>query len=358
MTSTVQFANATVAGGLVHVSGVIPSPDATGVEAQVADVLRQLDARLQAQGSSLARALSLHVQLRYASDFAAMNRAYAPFFAADPAVRTTVVAPPEDPRALVEISAVAAAAGTTREVIRPAGWAPSPNPYSYGIRAGDVVFLAGMVSRDGRTGEVVAGDLAAQASVIFDNASDVLQAAGLTLSDVVSARVFLTDPANFAAMNDAYRRRMPAPRPARATVIAALMNPQYLVEMTFVAMAGKRVVQPDGVVVAPDALLSPAVVAGSRVFLSGMLGVDPEADVEAQTRSTVERLGGVLRAAGADWPQVADVTLYVTDAAHGPPARRIMAEAIGRPLPAGATLVSGLVLREADVEIMLTAVTS
>ena len=356
MSTSEQFATIVDEGALLHVSGIVPSLEsrAHGVDVQVADVLRQLDSRLRQRQSSLARAVSLQVQLRRAGDFAAMNAAYASCFVSDPPVRTTVVAPPTTPGALVEISAIAAHVDTPRDVVRPAGWKPSPNPYSYGIRCRDIVFLAGMVARSGRTNEVVAGDLATQATIIFDNADDVLDAAGLSLADVVWAKVFLTNTANFDAMNGVYRRRMPTPRPARATAVVSLMNPQYLLEMTFVAMAGKRVVQAARPML-PDAVLSPVIVAGTRVFVSGKPGADPAADIAEQTRSTVARLGEVLFAAGVDWRHVVEATLYVTAPEHAAPARQAWRNAIGRPLPAGSTLVTGLVLPGADVEIMLSA---
>lgn len=357
MSADASFEASTIARGLIHVSGVVARPAARSgdIGTQVKDVLDQIDARLKAQGSSLARAVSLQVQLRQASDFAAMNAAYAPAFAADPPARTTIVAPPETPGALVEISAIAAAAGATREIVRPSGWAPAANPYSYGVRSGDVVFLAGLVSRNGRTGEVVSGELSAQAGVIFSNATDILAAAGLTLADVVNAKVFVTDVGLVAPMNDAYRARMPAPRPSRATAIAALMNPQYQVEMTFVAAAGKTIVNRPGTAAQPDATLAQGVAVGDRVFVSGMLGADFKASVEDQTRSAVERLTVILTAAGLDWSHVVDATLYVTDPAHAEPARKTMRTAIGRALPAGATLVTGLVVGDADVEIMVSA---
>ena len=355
--STEPFATTTSGGGLVYVSGVTPAAAALagGIDVQVGDVLRRLDTTLKGVGSSLDRALSLQVQLRHASDFGAMNAAYAPFFKVDPPARTTIVSPPVTAGALIEISAVAAGPGASREVIRPAGWASSPNPYSYGIRSGDLVFLAGLVARNGRTNQVVSGDLAAQAGVIFDNAADILQAAGLTLADVVNAKVFVTDVTLVAAMNDAYRSRMPTPRPSRATAVAALMNPQYLVEMTFVASAGKQVVQRPDAPAQADATLQQGVALRDRVFVSGMLGADFKAPVEQQTRSVVERLTAVLTAAGYDWSHVREATLYVTDAAHAAPARAAMRAAIGRDLPAGATLVTGLVVADADVEIMVSA---
>ncbi len=129
------------------------------------------------------------------------------------------------------------------------------------------------------------------------------------------------------------------------------MNPAYEVEMTFVAMAGKR---PVGV---------PAIAAGERVFVSvagdARAGAEGDAragaDIGAQTRDAVARLGASLASAGLDLSHVADVALVVTDAADAAPARRILAEAIGRP-PAGTTWVCGLMDPGARVEISATAV--
>lgn len=355
--SGAHLAVATTGDRFVYVSGLTAStPAATGdIGVQVTDVLRQIDQTLRAAGSSLQRAVSLQVQLRRAGDFAAMNAAYAPFFRASPPVRTTIVAPPEAPHALVEISAVAAAEGMTRDVVAPVGWKGSPNPYSYGIRAGSLVFLSGLVARSGRTNEVVAGDMATQVDVIFDNAADILKAAGLTLGDIVNAKVFVTDRELVGAMNDAYRTRMPAPRPSRATAVTALMNPQYVVEMTFIAAAGKSIVQRPGTEAPPDATLQAGIVVANRVFVSGMLPGDPAAPLEEQTRSVVERLTAVLTAAGCDWSHVQEATLYVTDASKAEPARAAWRTAIGRDLPAGATLVTGLVITGPDVEIMVSA---
>jgi 2-iminobutanoate/2-iminopropanoate deaminase len=351
------FAPVVTAGGLVHASGVIARDRGPGtdIESQVTEVLDRLDEVLRGAGSSLARAASMHVQVRHAADFAGMNRAYAARIGAEPPARTTVVAPPEADDALVEISAIAAAAGTTREVLHPAGWPQSPNPYSHGIRCGDTVFLSGLVPRDVRTGTPLDDAIEAQVDLIADNATALLAAAGLTLADVVLARVFITDVAEFAAMNARYRASMPAPRPARATVVTGLMQPAYRVEMTFVAQAGRSVT---GVVapVAEDALLVPAIAASPRVFLSGALGEDPHASIEAQTRSTMARLGDVLARSGLDWSHVVDATLYVTGAGDAEPARRVMREAMGRPLPAGATLACGLVVPHAGVEVQVTAV--
>src|SRR5690349_7972901 len=91
-----------------------------GIREQTQRALERLGEAAVEAGVSLARAAAVHVYLRDAADFAAMNEAYAPFFPVDPPTRTTIVAPPVDRAALVAISAVVIADGEPREVVHPA----------------------------------------------------------------------------------------------------------------------------------------------------------------------------------------------------------------------------------------------
>ena len=107
--------------------------------------------------------------------------------------------------------------------MHPQGWKRSPNPYSYAIRSGDTLFLAGLVSRNGADNAFVAGDVRVQTRTIMENARELLEAAGMTLANIVSARVYLTNAADFAAMNEVYGCFLSAPpaghramRPRRA----------------------------------------------------------------------------------------------------------------------------------------------
>src|SRR5439155_18360505 len=115
-------------------------------------------------------------------------------------------------------------------------WIQSPNPYSYGIRTGNTLFLAGLVSRNGKDNSVVQGDMTVQTRTVLDNGAAILKAAGMSYGDVVSSRVFITDVARFQEMNAAYRSYFPASPPARATVKAPLMGAEYEVEITMVAV--------------------------------------------------------------------------------------------------------------------------
>src|SRR5690349_17554170 len=126
-----------------------------GIREQTQRALERLGEAAGRAGVALARAAAVHVYLRDAGDFAAMNEAYAPFFPVDPPTRTTVVAPPVDPEALIAISAIVLPDGEPREAIHPATWQRSRHPYSYGIRSGDTLWMSGLVARRGTDGSAV-----------------------------------------------------------------------------------------------------------------------------------------------------------------------------------------------------------
>ena len=78
---------------------------------------------------------------------------------------------------------------------------------------------------------------------MLDNGAAVLKAAGMSFADVVSSRIYITDAAAFQDMNTAYRTYFPTDPPARATVKALLTSPDYVVEITMVAV---KSAQPHG----------------------------------------------------------------------------------------------------------------
>jgi 2-iminobutanoate/2-iminopropanoate deaminase len=94
-------------------------------------------------------------------------------------------------------------------------------PYSHAVWAGDLLFLSGQTPLDPATGALVEGDVSAQTTQCFRNLFDVLAAAGLTPAHVVKVNVYLTDMADFAALNAVYALQFDAPYPARTTVAVA-----------------------------------------------------------------------------------------------------------------------------------------
>ena len=237
------FAPAVVAGNLVFLSGMLPT-DATGaivdggITVQTARALDNLSALLDEHGSAMAQVAAVTVYLKNPGDFAAMNEVYGRYWPKDPPTRTTVMVNLVAPNALVEISMVALRKGVERRVVHPSTWLRSPSPYSYGIQSGDTLFLSGLVSRNGKDNTAAPGDMKAQTETVLRNAGEILAAAGMTMADVVSSRVFITDTAMFQDMNAVYRTAFQANPPVRATVKAGLTAPQYLVEITMLAVKG------------------------------------------------------------------------------------------------------------------------
>src|ERR1019366_1832192 len=81
-------------------------------------------------------------------------------------------------------------------------------PYSPGVWAGKLLYLSGQTPVDPETGKLIGGDVDAQTMRAFDNLELVLGDAGLSMDDVIKCNVYLTDMADFPAMNAAYGRRL------------------------------------------------------------------------------------------------------------------------------------------------------
>ena len=285
---------------LVYIPNITATADGGGplttIEEQTAGVLDALGDQLRSRGLDYGDVVAMNVFLRDTRHFQAMNGVYRGYFATDPPTRATVEADLPDRDALVQVSAVATPDGT--EVISPAGLQSPALPYSWGIRVGDVLFIAGATSRDPDTYQPVRGDVQTQTRRVFGNIGMVLEAAGMDYGDLVACKVFLDDGRLWGDMNTAYREFVTADDPpARAAVRGGLMNPDFLVEIQCVAERSdeRRVVRREGQQPGSSPL-SPAIATGERVWLSGMLA--PGDDAEGEARATLDNLGATLEAAG------------------------------------------------------------
>jgi len=355
------FSSAVKAGGFVYVSGTI-SDQGGDIKAQTRWCLEDLDRTLKAAGSSLQHAASINVYLRNQADFAAMNEVYRTFFKERPPARTTIVADLVVPEGLVEMSAVGIPLGAERVAIHPPDWIQSPNPYSYAIKSGDTLFLAGLISRNGKDNSVVDGDVSVQVKTALDNAGQILNAAGFSFADVAAVRNYLSDPKAFQDMNKVYQTYFSKDPPARATVVAPLTGPQYLFETQIVAVKGGRQAfttpAADGTPGKPNPNLSSAIRVGNRLFVSGILGntADNKGDATAQTRELLARVGRTLEAAGFEWGHVVEGVVFITDVANFAAMNAGYRTVFTKDFPARATVETGLVSPDGLVEIMFTAV--
>ncbi|MEN5061937.1 RidA family protein [Luteimonas sp. TWI1416] len=91
-------------------------------------------------------------------------------------------------------------------------------PYSQAVRAGDTVYFSGQIPLDPVTGEIVEGDISAQARRAFDNLKAVTEAAGGSMADIVRVGLYVTDLGEFAQVNAVMADYFDAPYPARSTI--------------------------------------------------------------------------------------------------------------------------------------------
>ena len=121
---------------------------------------------------------------------------------------------------------------------------PSPSPYapvigfSAAVRAGDLVFVAGMtaVAADG---EMVGDDAYAQAREALRKVGEALEAAGARLDQVVQTRMYLADAADWEAVGRAHGEVFAEARPAAAMLVTGLLDPRMRVEVEAVAYVGQ-----------------------------------------------------------------------------------------------------------------------
>ena len=106
----------------------------------------------------------------------------------------------------------------SRQIINTANAPAAIGPYSQAVRAGNTVYFSGQIPLDPATGELVGGDIAAQTRRAFDNLKAVCEAAGGTMDDIVRVGLYLTDLAEFAAVNAVMGEYFAQPYPARSTI--------------------------------------------------------------------------------------------------------------------------------------------
>ena len=124
------------------------------------------------------------------------------------------------------------------QAIIPAGSAPPLAPYSPGVKVGNTVYVSGVLAMDGDGNIVGEGDVKAQTRQVIESIKAVVEAAGGSLSDVAFNQIFLSDLANYGAMNEVYAEYFGDNPPARYCIKAELVKPEFLVEISSTAHIG------------------------------------------------------------------------------------------------------------------------
>ena len=212
--------------------------------------------------------------------------------------------------------------------ISPANTKPI-GPYSPGILTDDFLYVSGQGARK-PDGSMPSG-VEAQAAQCLENVKAVVEAAGLTMNHIVYTQAYLIDYADEAPLNRAWLEMFPKDRPARSTIGVTKLPGGTSVEVSAVAirdLSKKRLVVPPGYPTSSP--VTPGVIAGDRMYLSGFLGRDiktgriPE-DAAGQVELSLNRMLETLKAAGLDFRNMVFVNPYLTSAIPAPVMNKIYA---------------------------------
>jgi len=215
------------------------------------------------------------------------------------------------PRVLVLLLAGLSALGADLRVVVPAGGRAPIGPYSPGIETGDFVYVSGQTAA--RADGSMPATAREQVDQCLRNVKAIVEAAGLTMEHVVYAHLFLKDMSAYEEANRVWAEVFPRNPPARATIGVSDLPAGTPVEISAVAyrdLSRKRIVTPAG----DNSRLpvSPAVMAGGRLYFSNMYG--GEGDAASQVEGAFAELSATLKAAGMDFRHVAFVNPYLTGA--------------------------------------------
>ncbi len=242
---------------------------------------------------------------------------------------------------------------------------PAPvGPYSPAVKAGGFIYVSGTLAEDASATIVGKGDVGAQTRRVVERMREALTAAGSSLEQVVNVTVYLKSASDFAAMNEAYRTFWPKDPPTRTTVIAELVLPDAMVEMSMIAVpngAERSVIHPADWMKSPNPY-SYAIKSGDTLFLSGLVARNGRdnavvaGDITQQTRTVMDNAGQLLKAGGMTFANVVSAKIYLPDTSVFQQMNEIYRSYFtGVAPPARATVRAGLAGSQYNVEITMVA---
>jgi reactive intermediate/imine deaminase len=356
----------------------------SNIKKQTRYILENLARTFEAAGSSMDHVVKAQVFHTDLVNFSAFDEVWKEFFPAPPPRTTIGTTGLLIPDCLVEIDLVATMPSAPGRVVQSDAPRPLAN-YSEAVAVGDLVFLAGQLASDFRTGvppearvdpafPFYGSDIKRQTRYVLENIVRTLKAAGTSPEHVVKAQVFHTDLRNFFAFDEVWREFFPAAPPPRTTVgTTGLLVKDTLVEIDLVAALPGRaqaIAVPD--IPKPLAHYTPATRVGDLVFAAGQIasdyktGVPREAridpafpfygsDIKRQTRYILDNLARTFKAAGTSMDQVVKAQVFHTDLQNFSEFDEVWKEFFPTPPPRTTVGTTGLLVPGCLVEIDLIA---
>ena len=336
------------AGDYVYVSGQGPRrPDGStppDFPDQVRQSLENVRTVVEAAGLTMDHLVYVQVYLEDMNQYGALDKAFADFFPKMPPARG-VLGVARLPEPSVQITAVAVRDLKGKQPVTLPNFKPN-NAYSFGMLTHDRLFVSTMLGSDPANGSVPANP-AAQVDFALDRLKMVVEAAGLTLSNMVFVNPYLTSEIPMRIMNEHYARRFEfGNTPGRATIQVSSLPEGAHIAYTGVAvrdLAQRRAIRPKNMPPSPTA--SPCVLAGDTLYCSAKSGFIPgpnggvfAASTADQVRQTMRNLLDNLEEAGMKFDQVVSTTIYLDDLSELAAFGKVYRKYFGGILPAQTTV--------------------
>lgn len=395
-----NYSEGFVTSGFVFAAGQIASDYKTGVptearkhpsfpyygsdiKLQTEYILKNLSRTFEAAGSSLDHVIKAQVFLTDLNNFAGFDEVWRQYFKAPPPRTTVGTTGLLVKDTLVEIDLIGYVPPLKHEVITSDNPKPLAN-YSEAIRVGDLVFAAGQLASDFKSGVAAeakrhpsfpfyGSDIQLQTDYVLRNLKRTFEAAGTSLEHVVKAQVFLTDLKDFAGFDQVWKQYFKVPPPRTTVGTTGLLVKDTLVEIDLVAYVPRsglkhEVVSSGGP--KPLANYSEAYVVGDLIFAAGQLatdfqtGVPAEAkkqegfpyygsDIKLQTHYILKNLKRTFEAAGSSLDKAVKAQVFLTDLNDFAGFDEVWKEYFKVPPPRTTVGTTGLLIKDALIEIDL-----
>jgi enamine deaminase RidA (YjgF/YER057c/UK114 family) len=336
------------AGDYVYVSGQGPRRLDGTTPASFADQVRQslenVRSVVESAGLTMDHVVYVQVYLEDMNQYGALDQAFADFFPKMPPARG-VLGVARLPETSVQITAVAVRDLKAKQPVAPPDLKPN-KAYSYGMLTHDRLFVSTMLGSDPSNGNVPA-DPAAQVDFALDGLKMVVEAAGLTLRNMVFVNPYLTSEIPTRIMNQHYAQRFEfGNTPGRATIQVSSLPEGAHIAYTGVAvrdLAQRRAIRPKNMPPSPTA--SPCVFAGDTLYCSAKSGFIPGPNggvfapaTSDQVRQTMRNLLDNLEEADMKFDQVVSTTIYLDDLSDSAAFGSVYRKYFGGMLPAQTTV--------------------
>jgi enamine deaminase RidA (YjgF/YER057c/UK114 family) len=311
---------------------------------QVRQSLENVRSVVEAAGLAMDNIVYVQVYLEDTQQYEALDKAFADFFPRTPPARG-ILGVARLPEPSVQITAVAVRDLRGKQPVVPPNFKPN-KAYSYGMLTHDRLFVSSMLGSDPSDGKVPS-EPAAQVDLALDHLKMVVEAAGLTLGNMVFVNPYLTSEIPMRIMNEHYARRFEfGNTPGRATIEVSSLPEGAHIAYTGVAvrdLAQRRAIRPKNMPPSPTA--SPCVFAGDTLYCSAKSGFIPgpnggvfAASTADQVRQTMRNLLDNLEEADMKFAQVVSTTIYLDDLSDASVFGKVYRKYFGGILPAQTTV--------------------